>query len=119
MNDEELATYLWQIAKNDSLASSRIGFPSADTMSKMKSAITCRDQQIALAARIEGRLEMLRAISATGKDDMLWYGVNSPEVLAVLPEYFATSTADIPTGKKDFLSFMEEQTLATLKENKQ
>jgi len=83
---------------------------------ELREQSTSHTQQIALEARLEGRLEMLKAISIVGKNDMMWYGVNCPEVLAVLPECFARSTADIPAGKKEFLAFMEEQTVTNLKQ---
>jgi hypothetical protein len=78
-----------------------------------------RDQQIASDARLEGRLEMLKAISVVGKEDFMWCGVNAPEVLAVLPEYYAKSTADIPAGKKAFLSFMERRAKEAIEEVRQ
>ena len=53
MRDEELIYALCKVVKHDSLASSRIGHPSYDTRKKLGELISSRDQQIALAARID------------------------------------------------------------------
>lgn len=52
----------------------------------------------------EARLQTAKAIASMGRDNPLWDEV-TPEVLELLPD-FASSTADIPRGKKQFLDFI-------------